>query len=98
MGARTQGKGIRRPPGEPLRRAVVVDEGEKAHLRWTRRNYVILAAGGGAIVLGFVLLALGDKTLAPILLVGGYLGLIPWGILTGERKKAADKHPNGPGE
>ncbi len=97
MGARTQGKGIRRPPGEPSRKTAV-PTGEEAHLRWNRRNYLILGSGGAAIVVGFILLAVGDKTIAPILLVGGYLGLIPWGILAGERRSSTDKHPKSPGE
>jgi hypothetical protein len=34
-------------------------------------------AGGVAIVLGFVLLAAGDITAAPLLLVGGYCVCVP---------------------
>lgn len=36
-----------------------------------------LLAGGVAIVLGFVLLAAGDVTAAPLLLVGGYCVCVP---------------------
>ncbi len=61
--------------------------GEEAHLPWARRNYLLLGLGGGAIVVGFLLLALGDKTVAPVLLVGAYLGLIPWGIVASAGKK-----------
>ncbi len=101
--ARTPGKGVRKGPGEPGRKAPPdrkppVEMGEEAHLPWGRKNYLILAAGGVVIVVGFILLALGDKTLAPILLVGGYLGLIPWGILASDRKGAADNHQNKTGE
>jgi hypothetical protein len=49
-------------------------------------------------VIGFVLLAIGDKTIAPFLLVGGYLGLIPWGILAGGRHGSTNKPPNISGE
>lgn len=97
MGSKAQGKGGRRPSGEPVRKTSA-ETGEEAHLRWSRRNYAILGAGGVAIVAGFVLLALGDKTFAPILLVGGYLGLIPWGLLAGGRRDATDRRPKTPGE
>jgi len=97
VGARTGGKGIRRPPGEPSRK-VPVGTGEEAHLRWNRRNYLILGSGGVAIILGFIILAMGDKTIAPILLVGGYLGLIPWGIMAGSGRGDANKRSNTPGE
>lgn len=46
-----------------------------------RTNYLILAAGAVAIILGFLLLASRDITLAPILLVLGYCFLIPAGLL-----------------
>jgi hypothetical protein len=92
------GKGGVRKPSEPSRRVPPPDTGEEAHLPWKRRNYLILAAGGGVIVVGFILLAVGDKSFAPLLLVGGYLGLIPWGILASERKKGTDKHQKGDGE
>ena len=78
------GKGARRPPRSEATapaRSRREPDGEEAHLPWGRRNYLLLGAGGVALVIGFVLLALGDITIAPILLVGGYLGLIPWGIV-----------------
>jgi hypothetical protein len=59
--------------------------GEETHLAWGRKNFLILGAGGVGLVLGFILLAAGDTTLAPLLLVGSYLGLIPWGIATRAR-------------
>jgi len=46
-----------------------------------RRNYMILGAGILTIIIGFVLLALGDITISPILLVLGYCVIIPVGIL-----------------
>lgn len=90
----TAGRGIRRAPGggESPRRPRA-DSGEEAHIPWGRRNFLILSAGAGAVVLGFILLAVGDKVFAPILIVGGYLGLIPWGILA-----AAKKRTEGEGE
>jgi len=60
--------------------------GEESHLPWGRKNFLLLAVGLGLIVVGFLLLALGDTTFAPVLLVGGFLGLIPWGIVAGTRR------------
>ncbi len=77
-----------RPASAPPGKKAIPASGEESHLPWGRRNYVILGAGGGAVALGFILLALGDTVIAPILLVGGYLGLIPWGILASARPGA----------
>ncbi|MDM7913750.1 MAG: hypothetical protein ACE15D_00615 [Candidatus Eisenbacteria bacterium] len=74
------GRGIRKPPAEAPRRAAP-ETGEESHLDWSRKNFLLLGAGGAAILIGFVLLALGDITFAPLLLVGGYIVLIPWGIV-----------------
>ena len=46
-----------------------------------KRNYLILGAGLILIVLGFILLATGDITISPILLVLGYCVLVPRAIL-----------------
>lgn len=85
----TKAPGSRKPSPGPkpsgISKQPIRSSGEESHLPWGRRNYRILAAGGVAVVLGFVLLALGDTLFAPILLVGGYLGLIPWGILAAVR-------------
>ena len=45
------------------------------------KNYVIFAAAAVVILAGYVTLSRGSITLAPILLLVGYLVLIPWGIL-----------------
>ena len=55
----------------------------RAFWRWVA---VLLALGGGLLVVGFLLLGQGDTTIAPILLVAGYLGLIPWGIVASRRE------------
>jgi uncharacterized membrane protein HdeD (DUF308 family) len=52
-----------------------------------RRNWLILAAGLIVIIIGFIALAAGSITLAPILLVLGYCVLIPVGIMIGKQKK-----------
>ena len=46
-----------------------------------RKNYVILAVAAAVILAGYMALSRGSITLAPILLLTGYLVLIPWGIL-----------------
>ena len=53
------------------------DEG----LPFTKTNYYIFLAGLVAIVLGYVSLAQGSITLAPILLVLGYCVIVPVAIL-----------------
>jgi hypothetical protein len=61
-----------------------------------KRNYLLLGAGLVLIVLGFILLATGDITLAPILLVLGYCVVIPLGMLLpkkdDESKLSVDKN------
>jgi O-antigen ligase len=48
----------------------------------SKRLFVVAVA---VIVLGFIALALGSTTLAPILLVAGYLVLLPWAIIARDR-------------
>ena len=48
---------------------------------FTRRNYVLFGAALLTIAAGFLTLAGGSITLAPILLVIGYLVLVPLAIL-----------------
>lgn len=57
-------------------------------IRLGRRNIVVLGAAGGAILLGFIALALGSITLAPVLLVAGFLVGIPWGIMAREKPRS----------
>jgi len=68
---------------------------------FSKRNWTWLIAGAAVIVAGFISLAMGSITLAPILLVVGYCVLIPIGILIGPPKSATAAGPNaddGPGE
>lgn len=51
-------------------------------LDFGRKNWILLGSGLGSVVLGFVMLRTGDITLAPILLVAGYLVLIPWALVS----------------
>ena len=65
-------------------------------LAFGRINWLLMGAGVLAAVLGYVLLARGDISLAPILLVAGYCALIPLGIVWRERPRKISK-PGSPG-
>lgn len=50
-------------------------------VRFSMQNWILLAAGLLTIVLGYVLLSGGSTVAAPLLLVLGYVVLIPLGII-----------------
>jgi hypothetical protein len=50
-------------------------------LPFTRKNYYIFAVGLATIIIGYIALAKGSITLAPVLLVLGYCAIIPIAIL-----------------
>lgn len=52
-----------------------------AELPFGRRNYILFGVAALIILAGYVALARGSITLAPILLLVGYLVVIPWAIL-----------------
>ena len=54
----------------------------EVELPFTRKNYIIFGLAAVVIVVGYIALSNGSITLAPILLLLGYLVLIPWGILS----------------
>ncbi len=56
-------------------------EAPSAELPFGKRNYVLFGAAAVVITVGYIALSRGSITLAPILLLLGYLVLIPWGIL-----------------
>ncbi len=56
-------------------------EAPGVEIAFGRKNYVILVVAAAVILAGYVALSQGSITLAPILLLTGYLVLIPWGIL-----------------
>jgi hypothetical protein len=78
----TRRKSVTRP--RQAQRPVRVDVGAQT-IEIHRRNSIILGAGIGCIVLGFIALSMHDITLSPILLVAGYLVLIPWGLIAREK-------------
>jgi len=57
-------------------------------LGFNRLNYILIAVGLGMIVLGYILLAVGDITGAPILLVLGYCAVLPIALLINRKSKA----------
>ncbi|MEC8646594.1 MAG: DUF3098 domain-containing protein [Candidatus Latescibacterota bacterium] len=63
---------------------------------FTRKNWLILAAGLTSIVLGYAFLRIPPAdgflslTLAPVLLVAGYCGLLPLAILHRDRQSEED--------
>ncbi|MFN8548884.1 MAG: hypothetical protein U0527_13190 [Candidatus Eisenbacteria bacterium] len=63
-------------------RAKAQDLDDLQSLDFGKKNWILLGAGLAAVVLGFILLRTGDITLAPILLVTGYLVLIPWALVS----------------
>jgi hypothetical protein len=50
-----------------------------------RKNWIFLGAGAACILFGFILLSARSLTLAPILLLAGYLVLVPWGLVAHPR-------------
>lgn len=85
-------KKVKRPPaqaraGKPRPKAM---RAEIEGARLGRRNIIFFLAALAAILLGFVLLAHGSMSLSAILLVGGYLVLVPWALLAnGARRDSA---------
>ena len=59
-------------------------------------NWVLLIGGVVAVLFGYVLLNRGSVTAAPLLLVLGYLVLIPAGLMLGLRRVRTDE-TTGPG-
>ncbi|MBN2537956.1 DUF3098 domain-containing protein [candidate division WOR-3 bacterium] len=54
---------------------------ERPQIALGKKNFVIMGAGLATIVAGFITLAGGSMTLAPLLLVVGYCVLIPVSLL-----------------
>ncbi|MGQ0814687.1 MAG: hypothetical protein ACT4O1_09495 [Gemmatimonadota bacterium] len=54
---------------------------DRASVRFSAINGILLAAGFAAITIGYMLLAKGSTVAAPLLIVLGYAVLIPLGII-----------------
>ncbi len=68
---RVKGRRTPRESGASMKRTLI----------FTRKNYLLLAIGIGVIVAGYLFLARGSITLAPILLILGYCVIIPVAII-----------------
>lgn len=77
---------VKKKPPEPKVKARL-----RPNIAWHRNNYVLLAIGVIVIIAGFIFLASGSITLAPILLVAGYCIIIPLAILLKFGSAAAPK-------
>lgn len=64
----------------PKRKASQPMEAGKA-LRFSAINWALLGAGAASLTAGYALLAQGSTVAAPLLLVLGYVVLIPLGII-----------------
>lgn len=49
--------------------------------KFSKKSLILLAVSAAVIIAGFILLAMGDIYVAPILLVIGYVGIIPAAIM-----------------
>lgn len=65
---------------DKIRRSMPEHHVERTRLRFGLKNYACLAGAVVALGLGYLLLARGSTTVAPILLVLGYCVLFPVGL------------------
>lgn len=56
-------------------------EPREGALRFSLLNWILLTAGVLAVIGGYLALAQGSTVLAPLLLVAGYVILVPLGII-----------------
>jgi hypothetical protein len=68
-------------PQQPLKPKAAPKKPLRPQINLNKKNYAIMGAGLAVIVAGFITLAGGSITVAPILLVLGYCVLIPVGLL-----------------
>jgi len=61
-------------------------EAPAVEIPFGKTNYIIFGVAAAVILTGYFALSRGSITLAPFLLLVGYLVLIPWGILARPRK------------
>jgi len=66
---------------------------EKSKLPFGRKNYLVFALGIFVIVVGYIFLAHGSITIAPILLVLGYCVIIPLSIIVRDKKEDQSEKP-----
>jgi len=81
-----QGSSIKQGPRTRVqRRPAETDLG----FAWNRMNSLLLGLGIAVLAAGYVALSKGSTTLAPVLLVLGYLGFIPASILWRGRRASS---------
>ena len=81
-------------PARKQRTASVVAEGRAYQsLDFSRKNWLLFGVGLASIAAGFGLLAAGDISIAPILLVAGYLGFVPWALVTHGKQNGSGGGP-----
>ena len=68
-------------PQQPLKPKAAPKKPLRPQINLNKKNYAVMGAGLVVIIAGFISLASGSITLAPILLVLGYCVLIPVGLL-----------------
>ena len=56
-------------------------------LHFRRKNWMLFGGGILSILIGFAVLRSGDITVAPFLLLAGYLVLIPWALVAQSKEK-----------
>lgn len=91
--------GAKKSTRKPRPAQIQAEERAYQSLDFSRKNWILFGVGLAAIGSGFGLLATGDISIAPILLVVGYLGLIPWALVTHGKKDGSGRGPvSGTGE
>jgi hypothetical protein len=78
-----------RKPGVTRPRSLKKPQEADLGFSWGFRNNLLLGLGLVALIAGYVALARGSTTLAPILLVGGYCVLIPASLLVRGRAQGS---------
>jgi uncharacterized membrane protein HdeD (DUF308 family) len=77
-------KSSRKQSGQPSKPAATQPgkgKKERPQIALGKKNYAIMGAGLITIIIGFITLANGSITLAPLLLVVGYCVIIPVSLL-----------------
>ena len=62
-------------------------------LGFSKVNYILMAVGLVMIIVGYILLSVGDISGAPILLVLGYCAVLPLAILWGKKSRGESETP-----
>jgi drug/metabolite transporter (DMT)-like permease len=77
-----------RKAGTKARSSRKIEESDLG-FNWGPLNSLLLGLGIAVLVAGYVALSKGDITLAPVLLVAGYCGLIPASLLLRGRSQGS---------